>query len=699
MPDSTDVRKPGLHLRTYLPPDLAGATNLLGDLVTRGAVRRIGDDFRVARKAGGFVGLDAVIFLLAYFMSGWNVGGLRGFSEAFQPFMVVMAAVVGRARIMSQASLSRLLDVVNVDDARALGRRLLLEHVGALDVLRSLAVQTTDALGMSWHVLDFDPNREVYRRRELARGEARPVGDRRTETLAAPGHRGRKRGEVVLTQGLLIHAGSGLWVDASVQPGNGDPRVLLGNALEAVGALCDTLGHPRARSLVRTDGEFRGVPSFAAAVQAGVGFITRLSRYELLDDPAIRARLHDVQWERVEDAGGGPIRIATELGQVCLEAGETTLQADGTRFEPVDVRVIVSRYHCPLDAPDGGRRGHRIGESVFEMYGVIGATPEQWPAADMVAAYYGRCGQENRFAQVDRELGIDRSFSFQPGGHLLALICALATWNWQIVQAVKAHPLPLPTPPNARVRVLADPPPELTVAPPRTEQPEAQALPEPKADALAAIASTMSHPDVRAALHRRGLVWDAEKRVAENAASEVWDLSSAMLDHGTPSLRFSRLGGRSEDRRCVQMKVPESTMRIVQAALADVRHDRPRATLRTVTEPKPLSGHRKKRYILREEPAFRETLGPGFATGWPLFLPARARAHTRQARVAVIAEVSLPDVVSARGHPLMAMNADDVRRHRWTWAARLSKLAAPAGTHVVIRPAPPRAEVTRVRRQ
>jgi hypothetical protein len=204
----------------------------------------VAEEFRVARKAGGFVGVDAVVFLLAFFASGWRLGGLRGFAEVQRPFATVMGALVGRARMMGQASLSRLLEVVAVRDARALCRRLLRDHVDALEVLRSPAVQTTDARGAAWHVFDFDPNREVYRRQDLARAEDRPTGARRTDALAAPGHCGRKRGEVVLSQGLLAHQGSGLWLDASVQVGNGDPRALLEGALAAAAACCDGPARP-----------------------------------------------------------------------------------------------------------------------------------------------------------------------------------------------------------------------------------------------------------------------------------------------------------------------------------------------------------------------------------------------------------------------------------------------------------------------
>jgi hypothetical protein len=96
---------------------------------------------------------------------------------------------------MSASALSRLLDAASVDELRGVGRWLLREASGAMDVLRSPAVQARDARGEGWHVFDYDPTREAFRRRDLAGGNERPDAVRRAAKLASPGHRGRKRGE------------------------------------------------------------------------------------------------------------------------------------------------------------------------------------------------------------------------------------------------------------------------------------------------------------------------------------------------------------------------------------------------------------------------------------------------------------------------------------------------------------------------
>ena len=51
----------------------------------------------------------------------------------------------------------------------------------------------------------------------------------------------------------------------------------------------------------------------------------------------------------------------------------------------------------------------------YELY-VTDLDADAWPAPDLVTNYYGRIGEENRFGQEDRELGLDRIFSYHVPG-------------------------------------------------------------------------------------------------------------------------------------------------------------------------------------------------------------------------------------------------------------------------------------------
>jgi len=187
------------------------------------------------------------------------------------------------------------------------------------------------------------------------------------------------------------------------------------------------------------DGEFGFVPYLHCAAEAGISYLSRLSRYELLDDPLVRERLRTARWERVRDSGGGPTRHATDLGEFAIPAGPKTLREDGTPYGPAVARVVVSYYRAGAESKG---RGHRIGDYIFEMFVVIGLSNVAWPAAHVVTAYYGRCGLENRFEQADRELDLDMAHSFHLDGHLLTLLCGLFVWNWRVVEGVPRNPLP-----------------------------------------------------------------------------------------------------------------------------------------------------------------------------------------------------------------------------------------------------------------
>ena len=59
---------------------------------------------------------------------------------------------------------------------------------------------------------------------------------------------------------------------------------------------------------------------------------------------------------------------------------------------------------------------------------------DAWPAPEVVTAYYGRNSEENRFAQEDRELGLDRLISYRLPGQELATLVGLSVWNLGVVQ-------------------------------------------------------------------------------------------------------------------------------------------------------------------------------------------------------------------------------------------------------------------------
>jgi hypothetical protein len=176
-------------------------------------------------------------------------------------------------------------------------------------------------------------------------------------------------------------------------------------------------------------------------VEAGVHYLTRLSRYEILESALVTEHLSSASWTEVEDALSGPKRQATELGLLTLSAGRRVVRDNGEPYEPIETRVVIAR--SALEG-DGDKRGTGIAKDGwwYELFATdLPVAP--WPAAEVVSFYYGRSGQENRFHQEDRELGLDRIFSCHlPGQHLASLV-GLFIWNLRIARGAELQgPLP-----------------------------------------------------------------------------------------------------------------------------------------------------------------------------------------------------------------------------------------------------------------
>lgn len=328
---------------------------------------------------------------------------------------------------------------------------LLIEASGVEAVLRHPAAQVYDANGHGWHVFDIDPTVRTLRHRALPVGDDLPEAIRRSAETGAPGHAGRKRGDVQYRRFDVQHAGTGAFVHAHLHQGNGDSVVDLGLALPDVVDLVERLEHPLERTLQRLDGEFGNVPDFTALREHGLPFVTRLNRSKLYEDPEILARLRGATWYLVPDSGSGPMRGATDLGVLTLHPGERTKRADGSAYEPVSLRVVASRF------PKEGKaqRGRILDDFQVELF-VADVPADAWPAPEVVAMYYGRCGQENRFAQEDREVELDRIVSYHLPGQEFATVAGLFLMNVRIARGFELEPPPAVRPPPTLRRARVD---------------------------------------------------------------------------------------------------------------------------------------------------------------------------------------------------------------------------------------------------
>ena len=370
-----------------LPDWTAEGVTLVLHLAQQGQLGPLADRTRI-RREGGYAGFDILLFFLFYF-AGRTTKGVRTFwSDDARCYAEQLGAVGGRKRLPSPASLSRALDAVEYVHTRALGSWLLRSVAGVEEVMRQPSAMTWDAMGQPWHVYDFDPTVHTLRHRALPEGDELPEARRRSVDTAAPGYPGRKRGDVQLRRATLQHAGSAVWLDIQVAPGNGDDRAELDRALDVVAETTDALGAPRARVIFRADGEFGHVPGVTAARERRLPYLSRLTRSNLLNHPKVRQRLVEAKWWYVPDSGSGPRRSATDLGMITLPAGRRVVRDDGSPYEPVTTRVVVSRYL--LEGEKSRGRGRMMDGWQYELYVADGLSQDAWPAPDVVSEYYYR---------------------------------------------------------------------------------------------------------------------------------------------------------------------------------------------------------------------------------------------------------------------------------------------------------------------
>jgi len=433
-----------------LPSGLGEGAALVQWLWARGHWDELAAKLQV-RREGGFVGVDVLLFLLLFFATGVH-RSLKRFGQWTAPFRKELAGLGGRKAFATPSSVSRYLSAVQFADVRALTRWLIVEACDAAALLQHPAAAAYDTHGVAWHAFDWDGTSTVLRHRALPLGDDLPAPARRSAQTGSAGYTGRKRGEIRFMRATLQHAGTGLWLDAVLSPERSDTAAMLPSALDAIDTTCRKAGLARDRVVLRTDGCGGNVPFIATCLKRQTPFLVRSAHYGLLEEPAIAKALREAAWYEVPSSGSGPTRLAAELGDLLLHPSKNTTTDEGERFEAVRVRMVVSRFA----AAEKSGAGIVIDGWQYELY-ATDLPASAWPAAETVELYYGRCGQENRFAQEDRELELDRIFSYNLPGQELATVVALFLWNWRTIVGFAENPPPQRQPTRAaRQAVVAE---------------------------------------------------------------------------------------------------------------------------------------------------------------------------------------------------------------------------------------------------
>lgn len=727
MPERTLVVTSSKGAEARIPEQFAEGVALVTYLNGRGFFEAVMERLKVDRGSG-FAGVDAVLLLLLYFAATAQVG-LSKFDERVCGCRTRLAALAGRRRLPTQSSMSRLLGDVDQGMVRRLCDWLLVDATEAEDVLRHPSVLSLDALARPWHVFHYDPTKTVLRQRALPEGGDLAPAHRRVSAIAAPGYTGRKRGEVAVHRPTLQHAGSSLWLHTSLAPGNGDQREGLRLACAAAAGCGERLGHPRSQLLFVADGEFGHVPAYTQIRGAGLACITRLNRPELLEQADVREQMATRPWHFVPDSCSGPRRSAMDLGMVTVRPGKDTVKDDGSPYDPIDVRVVVSRYPREGEA----EHGRVIDGWQYELFVAMDVPSEAWPAPDVVATFYQRGANENRYAQEDRELQLDRLLSYNLGGQELAALVGLMVWNLRVVLGFRLNPLSRERAPAEPRRMEVDPRPSMALAAP-TPEGAADAVSEPTPptsgqDAPSQDAGTSVEPmkaapaaptDPFAALdaalvqvdwsgflgHHPGWRFDAEDRALHCPADQPLRLCGvyARNTHRAARLVFHSAVGtcnacplRSEclastDPVAIKQAsvgVPPSLADAIKPLMPRVHRERRRQHSDQVHAQPPASGCPRRQRpgepfpVVPPDPG---TLVGGWAISDPQLLPAAARAAFRRASREIVAHIDLHVPPPKPKHPYLVTSAARRQHRRATWAERHARNALPADAklHVVI---------------
>ena len=667
---------------TQLPERFHEGVALLLALKQAGNLDAIKESFRI-RREGGFSGFDIFLFLLYTFASE-QLPCIGSFARKAKDYKPQLAAIAERSSLPSAASVSRALAQAESSLINEPMNQMLVEYSGALQVISHPVCQTYDAMGKGWHIFDFDPTVTTLRQRALPQSPELPQPQRRSQHLKS-GYKGRKRGDVQLKRATLQHHGSGAWIGAWYDTGNGNARKEISLALEAIQKTCLQLPQPCERVLIRADGEFGTIPCLTACQQANIHIITRLTRPSWFKKEAFLKEISEMTWKPVPDSKSGPKREAVDLGWTVLQAASTTLQDDGTPFEPLEVRVVLSRFK-----PKGkSSSGTKVKGWQFELF-VTTVKACDWPAEEVVCAYFGRTAEENRFMQEDRELNLDHIFSYHIPGQELAVQIGLFVWNMRISLGFSMNPPPYVIP------VQPDPPQhEEPDQPDPAEKRKPASKEEPLQKEKAHLTSFLNKQDWAALLKRRsGWTWDPLKGKLLCPTGHPMTLSSVTeegpKDHvkgyfrgslgmcdGCPNLSQCYQRRSNAPTKVASFLFPSGAVSELKSLLAAAS---PRYRSR--------SGNVRIKQKGSDSPlVFRPSGAPGSKPiHHSLFLPANARQLLRSGieSLNVFVEVHQGSHRASPSHPLIANSIAERRHQRKSWAEHLARYALVPGSLIHI---------------
>jgi hypothetical protein len=415
-----------------IPPWFAEVVVLARYFTQQGYLDAISQRVRLARgRAGTFDVLDFVAILLGYAVSGEPT--LEAFFDRLAPFAHPFMALFGRDQLPHRSTLSRFLADVDSPCRDAL------RHVFQDDLLQHGCVDEhlggfLDRLGQHLVVFDVDGTRQAARQRALALSPDLPAAQRRMDMVCAPGYLGRKRGEVVRTRTTILQAHTQEWLGTFSSPGNGEYALELESACHVISAYLAARSMQPSQALLRLDGLYGTIGLLARIQPFKLGFLTRGRDYQLLDHPAVQARLLqpcDVTVTHLES-------------QVQRELFDVGFIADWLPERPevvIPYRVLVTRRSAPADLAQIAV-GKLRDNLVYELF-LTSHPASSLPAATVLELYQHRGSFEQVLSDEDVEQDPDRWCSRTPCGQEFWQILNQWVWNVRLRLGSTAQPLPL----------------------------------------------------------------------------------------------------------------------------------------------------------------------------------------------------------------------------------------------------------------
>jgi len=397
-------------------PSWFGEVTVVAHALQRfGVLKAIEERVRFARKRmGRYELIDFVAMLIGYAVSGEPT--LRAFCERVQPFADPFMALFGRADLPDPATLSRYLAVLDQPCVEAL-RTLFLEDLLARSPFGTPPGGLWDRQGGQWLVIDVDGTKQAARQRALPATEELPPAHRRFDQVCAPGHLGRKRGEVVRTRTTILQAHTHQWLGTFGNPGNGLYRDELKLARRAIATYADALSFPLSHVVVRLDGLYGNAAPLADLLTGEEpAVVVRGKAYHLLEHPAIQKLLRRAPDQATIHPESGTSRALYDCGQVALAP-----------TGPV-MRMLLATHPVGSSRPPVGKvREGTVYEQFFTTLPSLAFLP-----ADVLDLYLHRGSFETVLADEDEEQASDRWVSRTQWGQEFWQIMNQWIWNLRL---------------------------------------------------------------------------------------------------------------------------------------------------------------------------------------------------------------------------------------------------------------------------